>query len=360
MSTTVAVAMSGGVDSSVAALLLVEQGYRVIGVTLRLYDECGSGGKGCCALEDVAQARGVAEVLGIEHRLVEHQAAFERLVIAPFAAAYVAGETPNPCILCNEKIKFGTLWRYANSIGASAIATGHHARLLPRGATKAIWRGVDPDKDQSYALFPMTVEQRDRALFPVGHLKKKEVRELARRAGLPTAQKAESQDICFAAPDGYADFLEARGFKGKPGLIRHIDGRVLGSHDGLHRFTTGQRRGLRISSPEPLYVVDIEPETGTLVVGPKSSLGQRRFLAMDWLWHTEPNEPLPETALVQVRYHQETAMAAISVEGPSSVVIEWKGAPRTATLGQAAVAYEGGRLLGGGWIKKKVIAWQPT
>ncbi|MCI4398192.1 MAG: tRNA 2-thiouridine(34) synthase MnmA [Acidobacteria bacterium] len=353
MPETIVVAMSGGVDSSVAALLLVEAGHRVIGVTLRLYDQCGSNAKSCCALEDALAARKVASALGIEHRIVEHQEAFERLVVAPFAKAYLGGETPNPCILCNERVKFGTLWDYASGIGAAFIATGHYARLVAKGTEKLIFRGADAGKDQSYALFSLNAEQRRRTLFPVGHLMKAEVRELARRAGLPTAEKPESQDICFAGPDGYASFLEARGLKGKPGLIRHVDGRILGSHDGLHRFTTGQRRGLRIAASEPLYVVDIGADTGTLTVGPKSSTGDGICLARDWIWHLEPGEKPPEEALVQVRYHQRAAPARLHVEGASSVVIEWKGAPRTATPGQAAVAYEGDRLLGGGWIKKR-------
>ena len=353
MPETVAVAMSGGVDSSVAALLLVEGGYRVIGVTLRLYDQCGSNAKSCCALEDAAAARKVAAVLGIEHRLVEQQQSFERLVIAPFAKAYLAGETPNPCILCNERIKFGTLWAYANSLGAGLIATGHHARLVPGDGGNFIWRGADKEKDQSYVLFPLTREQRSRALFPVGHLTKNEVRRLARGAGLPTAEKPESQDICFAGPDGYAGFLEARGLKGKPGLIRHVDGRILGSHGGLHRFTTGQRRGLGIPAAEPLYVVEMDGESGTLTVGPKSSLGTRCFNARGWVWHLGPGEKVPNEALVQVRYRQKACAAKISVEGDSMAVIEWKGAPRTATPGQAAAAYEGERLVGGGWITRR-------
>ena len=353
MPETVAVAMSGGVDSSVAALLLARSGYRVIGVTLRLFDGCGSSGKNCCSIEDAAAAKEVAAVLGIEHRLVEHQEAFERLVIQPFAKAYLSGETPNPCILCNERIKFGTLWAYASSLGASLVATGHHARLLPGTGGHFIWRGADKEKDQSYVLFPLTGEQRERSLFPVGHLTKKEVRRLAKQAGLPTADKPESQDICFAGPDGYAGFLESRGLKGKPGLIRHVDGRILGSHGGLHLFTTGQRRGLAVPAAEPLYVVEMDGDSGTLTVGPKSSLGTRCFNVMGWTWHLGRGEEVPGEALVQVRYRQKACAAKIFVEGGSRAVIEWKGAPRTATPGQAAVAYEGERLVGGGWITKR-------
>ncbi len=353
MPKTVVVALSGGVDSSVAALLLRDRGHRVLGVTLRLYDSCGAAGKSCCALEDALDARRVAAVLGIEHRVLDHQEAFERLVIAPFAAGYAAGQTPNPCILCNERVKFGTLWDYARELGADALATGHHARLRPRGTGTALWRAADPGKDQSYVLFSLTAEQRARTLFPCGEHRKDELRERARAAGLPTAGKPESQDICFVAGGDYAGFLEARGARGKAGLLRHVDGRVLGTHAGLHRFTVGQRKGLGVPAAEPLYVVDLDPSDGTVTVGPRESLGAAGFEATGWNWHLEPGESPPPEALVQVRYRQAPAPARLSVEAPGAVVVEWLGPPRAATPGQAAVAYAGERLLGGGWIRRR-------
>jgi len=353
MSQTVVVAMSGGVDSSAAALLLLEQGHRVVGVTLRLFDACGRPGKTCCSLEDVVEARRVAACLGIEHRVVEHQAAFERLVIAPFAALYASGLTPNPCILCNDRVKFGTLWEYARELGADALATGHHARLRPRGAGVCIHRAADAGKDQSYVLFTLSAEQRARTLLPAGEFAKAELRRRVREAGLPTADKPESQDICFVGDGDYAAFLETRGVRGAPGEIRHVDGRLLGTHDGVHRFTVGQRRGIGVAAADPLYVVALDPGTGTVTVGPRESARCAAFATDGWLWHLAPGEAPPEEALVQARYRQEAAPARLRVEGPGTVVVEWLGSPRVATPGQAAVAYDGDRLLGGGWIRRR-------
>lgn len=348
------VALSGGVDSSVAALLLLEQGYRVVAVTLRLHEGCGlPGARSCCALEDVLDARRVAGFLGIEHRVLEHQEAFERLVVTPFAESYSRGETPNPCILCNERIKFGTLWEYAKANGADFVATGHHARMRGEGARAAVWRAADIAKDQSYVLFTLDADCRSRTFLPVGEITKEEVREKARRAGLPTAEKPESQDICFVGPEGYAGFLKRRGVTGVAGEIRHMDGRVLGSHRGIHLFTVGQRRGLGIPAAEPLFVTALDPDSGTVWVGSREAVGVPRFRAVGWRWHLAPGDQPPAEALVQVRYRQEAGLARLFVEGGGAVVIEWAGPPRVAAPGQAAVAYEGDRLIGGGWIARQ-------
>lgn len=354
MSGMVFAALSGGVDSSVAALLLLEQGYQVVGVTLRLHEGCGlPGAKSCCALEDVLDARRAAAFLGIEHRVLEHQEAFERLVVGPFAQSYARGETPNPCILCNEKVKFGTLWQYAREQGADFVATGHHARIRRDRGHATIWRAADRGKDQSYVLFPLDTECRERTLLPVGEIIKEEVRERARKAGLPTAEKPESQDICFVGPEGYAEFLNRHGVTGVAGEVRHLDGRLLGTHRGIHHFTVGQRRGLGIPAPEPLFVTALDPETGTVWVGGRDAVGVPRIWVEGWRWHLAPGEPPPEQALVQVRYRQDSGPARLFVEGDGAVVIEWIGPPRVAAPGQAAVAYEGDRLLGGGWITRQ-------
>lgn len=353
MTQTVVLAMSGGVDSSVAALLLVEGGFRVIGVTLRLYDACSDpGAKTCCGLEDAYDARAVAAKLGIEHRVLERQEAFRTLVIEPFVQAYARGRTPNPCIACNEKVKFGTLWGYASSIGADALATGHHARLVPVGEGVELRRGKDLSKDQSYVLFPLTLEQRRRTLLPVGNWTKTEVREKARSAGLLTAEKMESQDICFVGTGHYADFLAGRLGTVRPGVIRGEDGAVLGHHEGIHRYTVGQRQGLGIPAPQPLYVKAIDPHSGDITVGPRGSGAPRRFKTERWHWHCKEDER-PCEAHVQVRYRQTPRRVRFIEEGPS-VVLEWLEGPQSVTPGQAAVAYRGDVVLGGGWISGSV------
>ncbi len=349
MSETVLVAMSGGVDSSVAALLLLEQGYRVVGVTLRLYDACSDpSAKTCCGLEDAYDARAVAAALGIEHRVLEHQAAFRDLVIAPFVQAYARGLTPNPCITCNERVKFGTLWDYALSVGADAIATGHHARIARDTPACELRRSVDRAKDQSYVLFPLTREQRRRTLLPVGEWTKEELRAKARALGLPTADKQESQDICFVGRGDYADFVRARIGRTLPGPILSEAGEEVGRHEGIHRFTIGQRRGIGVPAGQALYVLAIDPDRGAVTVGPRSSLAVERFRVEGWNWHAEEGDR-PGEARVQVRYHQPPRPAKL-IEGKGDLVIEWSADPAGVTPGQAAVAYRGDTVLGGGWI----------
>jgi len=341
--------MSGGVDSSVAALLLVERGYRVVGVTLRLYDSCGNpAARSCCGIEDTYDARSVAGRLGIEHRVLEHQAAFERLVIQPFVTDYAEGRTPNPCILCNEKVKFGTLWEYARANGFDAIATGHHARLLRDGGRVDLVRATDRAKDQSYVLFPLTLEQRRMTLLPVGEWTKEAVRGKAREIGLPTADKKESQDICFVAGGEYADYVDRHLEERKPGFIRDLKGRALGTHDGIHRYTVGQRHGLGVPAAHPLYVLAIDAESGDITVGPKGALGVSRFLVKDWHWHLTPDDGSMELS-VQVRYHQSPRRAHLE-QRDTGVVVEWLDGPSGVTPGQAAVAYRGDTVVGGGWI----------
>lgn len=352
MPLTVFLAMSGGVDSSVAAALLLERGHRVVGVTLRLFDACGAAAKTCCGLEDAADARAVASCLGIEHRVLEHQEAFQRLVIEPSAAEYAIGRTPNPCILCNERVKFGTFWAYARANGADAIATGHHARIVREGGKAELRRGQDTSKDQSYVLFALNDEQRLTTLLPVGEITKEEVRERARALRLPVADKEESQDVCFAPEGGMPEVVERLLGPQESGLIKHADGRVLGEHGGIHRFTVGQRRGLGIPDAQPLYVLAIDPVSRAVTVGPKELLPVKRFAADRWHWHAAPGERSRE-ALVQVRYGQKPGPARLE-KTTGGMMIEWLAEPRGVTPGQAAVAYEGDTVLGGGWIRGPV------
>lgn len=349
MNKPVLVALSGGVDSSVAALCLLERGAEVVGVTLRLADPCGRpGSRTCCSFEDALDAREVCRHLGIEHRVLDHSEAFGRLVVEPFARAYARGITPNPCIVCNERVKFGSLWRYAAGEGFGSLATGHHARLVEGPGGVELRRGADPLKDQSYVLFHLDAEQRCRTLFPVGGMTKGEVRARAAAAGLPTAHKEESQDICFVPEGGYAAFLEARGTPSRPGFIRHVDGRILGRHGGIHRFTVGQRRGIRIPAQGPLYVVRVDPPTGEVTVGPRSAVARPSFSVSEWRWHREPGGR-SASALVQTRYRQEPSPAELLEDG-NRVVVRWTGEPRISAPGQAAVAYVGDAVAGGGWI----------
>ncbi len=347
--------MSGGVDSSVAALLLLEANYRVEGVTLRLYDSCGGKKKkSCCGLEDVLDARAAAASLTIKHTVLEHQAAFKKLVIKPFIKEYASGRTPNPCIRCNEAIKFGTLLEYAVAHNFDAVATGHHARMVRgKDGECALLRGRDAKKDQSYVLFPLTREQRWATLLPVGEWTKSVIRAKARSAGLPTAEKKESQDICFVGDRGYADFVKENSVETKPGLIRHTDGRILGNHDGIHRYTLGQRRGLGISAPAPLYVTAIDPVSGEVTVGAREALSCKRFVVDSWLWH-DPPESRPREMSVQVRYHQPPGRAKVVSEFGRRLVLEWLDKGRCVTPGQAAVGYDGSTVAGGGWISGRM------
>lgn len=286
--TRVVVAMSGGVDSSVAAALMKAEGYDVIGITLQLYDHgAATGRKGsCCAGQDIHDARRVAEGIGIPHYVLDYEARFAAKVIDTFAESYVAGETPIPCVTCNNEIKFRDLLDTARDLGADMLVTGHYVQRLETPAGPVLARAADPDRDQSYFLFGITPEQLEMLRFPIGGLKKPEVRELARKFGLPIAEKADSQDICFVPAGRYSDIIaKLKPGAAEPGDIVHVDGRVLGRHAGIIHYTVGQRRGLKIPGPEPLYVVRLDPESNTVVVGPRSALETKSLVlrSVNWL-----------------------------------------------------------------------------
>ena len=356
MSERVVVAMSGGVDSSVAAALLHEQGFEVIGVTLQLWgkDVCvSSGTRLCCSVRDAMDAKAVARRLGIRHEVLELVETFRATVINDFVEGYRQGLTPNPCIACNDHIKFGALLEHADALDAPLIATGHYARS-GRDTTRrrhTLSRAADPSKDQSYVLFNLTQAQLSRARFPLGELRKTQVRELARSLGFETAEKPDSQDLCFVRDRNKDGFLrKALQVEDEPGPITDLAGNVLGAHRGLLGYTVGQREGLGIATGRPLYVVKLDQPNNRLVVGAREDLLNRRLAAerMNWVSIAPPAQPLRVQAKIRSRHEAADAVLTAEPEGRASVQFN---EPQTAiTPGQAAVFYDGDLVLGGGWI----------
>ena len=361
--TRVVVAMSGGVDSSVVAAMLAAEGYDVVGVTLQLYDHGAAVARkgACCAGRDIHDARRVAESLGFPHYVLDYEDRFRASVIDDFADAYLAGATPVPCIRCNQRVKFRDLLETARDLEADCMATGHYVRRLagPRGAE--LHRAADPGRDQSYFLFATTPAQLDFLRFPLGGLASKaETRALAARHGLAVADKPDSQDICFVPNGSYAAVIERlRPGAAEPGAIVHLDGRVLGRHDGVLHYTVGQRRGLGIGGTvEPLFVLRLDPDRREVVVGPREALGRSLFLVreVNWLGDT-PFEAAPAGGWpveVRVRSTRPPHPARLHPTGPDSARVELAGAEEGVAPGQACVFYaeEGTRVLGGGWITR--------
>jgi tRNA-uridine 2-sulfurtransferase len=349
--------MSGGVDSSVAALLLKEAGHQVVGVFLRLGPGAGpapgGGHRGCCSVEDSRDAAGVASRLDIPFYAINCEDEFAR-IIDDFVAEYHRGRTPNPCARCNQWIKFGSLFERARALGCEAVATGHYARIERAADGRArLLRGRDPRKDQSYFLFSIGREVLGRALFPVGVLAKAEVRQIARRSGLPVAEKPDSQEICFV-PGDYRDVLRARGAdRIRPGLLVDTGGHPIGEHPGHQNFTIGQRRGLGVALGAPRYVVGIEAGPNRVIIGERKDLAADRCEVDEVRW-TSIADPAPGEAidaLVQIRHRHRPAPARIEVEAPDRVRVRFVEPELGITPGQAAVFYEGDVLLGGGWIR---------
>jgi tRNA-specific 2-thiouridylase len=347
--------MSGGVDSSVAAALLAEAGHDVIGLSMQLYDqrEGESGYGSCCSLDDLHDAGRVARRLNIPHYIVNFEREFEQTVVSNFIDEYLTGRTPIPCAHCNSDLKFATLVNRSLAYGAEVVATGHYARIGvdPDSGRQVLRRALDSSKDQSYFLFSLTQEQLSRATFPVGDLSKERVREVARRLGLPVAEKPDSQEICFVPDGNYAAFIEKHtANRDTAGDIVSQSGRVLGRHGGVHRFTVGQRKGLGIAAAEPTYVLELRPSDRTVVVGSRLDLERTRLTAsrMNWIAGVCPSGPVRVTAQIRHR-HQPTAATVCAIDsGRASVQFD---SPVTAiTPGQAVVFYDGDVVVGGGWI----------
>jgi tRNA-specific 2-thiouridylase len=364
--TRVLVAMSGGVDSSVVAAMLAGEGYEVIGVTLQLYDHGAAlARKGaCCAGRDIHDARRVAETIGFPHYVLDYENRFRASVIDEFADAYLAGATPVPCIRCNERVKFRDLLETARDLEADCMATGHYIRRLDGAQGPELHRAADPARDQSYFLFSTTRDQLAFLRFPLGDLPSKaETRALAARYGLSVADKPDSQDICFVPNGSYAAVIEKlRPGAAEPGDIVHVDGRRLGRHDGVIRYTVGQRRGLGIGGGAPLFVVRLDAAARQVVVGPRAALATRSLAVaeVNWLGDSAFDDPPPDgwDVAVRVRSTRAPVPARVHPAGPARARVELLGAEEGVAPGQACVFYaaEGSRVLGGGWIVRDELA----
>lgn len=351
--TKVVVAMSGGVDSSVAAALLQEQDYEVIGMMLRLWSEPGKEGSNrCCTPDSMAQARRVAAKLDIPFYVIDAKDIFRKTVVQYFLDGYARGETPNPCLICNRQIRWTFLLEHALALGAEYMATGHYVRIARQAAGRSqLLRAVDRGKDQSYVLHVLTQEQLKHALFPVGDYPKAEIRAIAERKGLPTASRRDSQDLCFLAGEDYRHFLQRNALEIlQPGEIVRRDGRSVGVHNGLANYTIGQRKGLGIASPVPLYVLGKDAVTNTLIVGTQDELGSDQLIAhhVNWMSEEAPREPL--LAEVKIRYTAKEAQALVTPLDGNRVHVRFDAPQRDITAGQAAVFYQGDVLIGGGII----------
>jgi tRNA-uridine 2-sulfurtransferase len=365
---TIAVAMSGGVDSSTVAAMLRAEGHNVVGLTMQLWNQRRlAGHEGvpesvqgrCCSIDDVYDARRVAETIGIPYYVVNHEDRFERDVVRPFVQEYLSGRTPIPCSLCNNHLKFDQLLTVAQQIGAEAVATGHYARVeFDKNSGRWILkRPADHSKDQTYFLFGLTQEQLSRTMFPLGNMTKPEVRDLARKHGLASAEKPDSQEICFVPGGDYKNFIDAylaeqgESLPDTAGELVTTDGRAIGEHSGIHNFTIGQRKGLGVATGSPLYVLQIKGDTREVVVGSGENLYSNTLRVHRVNLISAEDLPALMRVTVKIRHRHEAAAAIIEKSGADEILVSFEQPQRAITPGQAAVFYEGDVVVGGGWIR---------
>lgn len=346
--------MSGGVDSSVAGYLLRQEGYEVVGVTMKVWpQDCISRAEDkCCGPQAVADARDVAHTLGFPHYVVDEADQFERVVIDYFSSEYKAGRTPNPCVMCNEKLKFGSLWKKAEALGCDYIATGHYAIIEQHNGRAILRKGVDPRKDQSYFMFSLSQAQLRRALTPLGRMSKPAIREIARTLGLKVADKVDSQEICFVPGNDYKAFLKShlKAEEFHRGGIYDLEGNFLGEHEGIELFTIGQRKGLPGGAREPRYVVDLDPESNRVLVGTEEDLEVSGFESdrVNWSGRDRPDEEIE--VMVKIRYSHPGTRAIVTPLPADRAKVQLLEPQRAVTPGQAAVFYDRDVVVGGGWI----------
>ncbi len=348
------VAMSGGVDSSVVAAMLHAEGYDVVGITLQLYDHGAAinKAKACCAGQDIQDAKNVAERIGFPHYTLDYESRFKQAVIDDFADTYLRGQTPIPCVRCNQTVKFRDLLQTARDLGGDFLATGHYVQRIAGAQGAEMHAGVDPAKDQSYFLFTTTQEQLDFLRFPLGHKSKDETRAMAAQFGLSVADKPDSQDICFVPTGKYSELVQKlRPEAINPGLIKHVDGTVLGEHQGIIHFTVGQRRGIGVGGSDvPLYVIRLEPETATVVVGSYDALAVAEMVLQEVNYLGDKPLSAPQAMAVKIRSTRPPVTATVQ-EKDGRVHVRFLEPQHGVSPGQACVFYDGSRMLGGGWIQ---------